>query len=182
MEKLLDTGKAKAIGVCNFNVRRLEDLMSKTTVVPAVNQIELHPYLQSPEVIDFCKARGIVVEAYSPLGNNQMGLQKAVDDPVVQKLATETGRDAGSLLYSWGIQRGTVVLPKSVTPWRIESNLKVAEIDESVVHKINSLEKPQRFGAQAHWGFDFFDEFGEDEIKQLAREAGPSNLQKFKGV
>lgn len=182
MERLLQTKKVKAIGVCNFNIRRLSDLMSKTTVVPAVNQIELHPYMQSKAVVDFCKSKGIVVEAYSPLGNNQLGLQRAVDDPLVQELARKTGRDAGNLLYSWGVQRGTVVLPKSVTPWRIESNLEVGELDQSVMDKINTLERHQRFGAQLHWGYDIFDEVGVHKIKRTGQEAGPTNLRKFKGV
>lgn len=179
MEKLLQTGKVRAIGLCNFNIRRLKDIMSKTSIVPAVNQIERHPYLQQPDVLEFCRSKGILVQAYSPLGNNQLGLPKAVDDPEVQKLAKETGRDAGELLYSWGIQCGTVVLPKSVTLTRIESNLKVGELPRDVFDKISSMERHQRFGAQAQWGYDIFDEIGEEKVKQMARDAGPANLQKF---
>lgn len=68
MEKLLDSGKARAIGVCNFTVNKLEDLLSKTKVVPAVNQIEAHPYLQQPALVEYCKSRGILIEAYSAPG------------------------------------------------------------------------------------------------------------------
>ncbi|KAL1866119.1 hypothetical protein VTK73DRAFT_4886 [Phialemonium thermophilum] len=182
MEKLLDTGKVRAIGVCNFNIKKLEDLLSKTKVVPAVNQIEAHPYLQQRDLLEFCRAKGILVEAYSPLGNNQVNLPRTVDDPEVQALARDIGLDAGQMLYSWGVQRGTVVLPKSVTPSRIESNLKVKELPAEVFEKLNGLERHKRFNACYHWGADIFDEIGEEEAKKRGREAGPTNLQKFKGV
>ncbi|CAK7244605.1 MAG: hypothetical protein STHCBS139747_006149 [Sporothrix thermara] len=179
MEKLLDTGKVRAIGVCNFNQRRLADLLSKTKVVPAVNQIEAHPYLQQRELLEFCRSKGILVEAYSPLGNNQQGLPRTVDDPAVQALAQRVGMDAGQLLYSWGVQRGTVVLPKSVTPSRIESNRQVRELSPDVFAELNALERHKRFNVQAVWGFDIFDELGEDKVKEIAREAGPKNLVQF---
>ncbi|KAH8891567.1 Aldo/keto reductase [Thozetella sp. PMI_491] len=179
MEALLSTGKVRAIGVCNFNERRLADLLSKTTVIPAVNQIEAHPYLQQPQLLEFCSSKNILVQAYSPLGNNQVGLPKVVDDPVVQDLAKGLGVDAGQLLYSWGLQRGTVVLPKSVTPSRIESNLQVKEIPSEVFEKLNALERHKRFNGCAHWGFDIFEELGQEEVTRIAREAGPENLKKF---
>ena len=179
MEALLSTGKVRAIGVCNFSQPRLADLLAKTTVVPAANQIEAHPYLQQPELLDFCRSRGIVVQAYSPLGNNQLGVPKTVDDPAVQALAAELGLDAGQLLYSWGIQRGTVVLPKSVTPSRIENNLRVREIPQAAFDRLNALERHRRFNVQALWGFDIFGELGQDEVTRIAREAGPENLKKF---
>ena len=99
-------------------------MLSKTKTVPAVNQIEAHPYLQQPELFKFCKEHNILIEAYSPLGNNQTGEPRTVDDAKVQELARKMGKDAGQLLVSWGVQRGTVVLPKSVTEKRIKSNLQ----------------------------------------------------------
>ena len=121
MEKLLATGKVRAIGVSNFNVRRLEELLGQVTVVPAANQIEAHPYLQQTELLRFCQSKGIIVEAYSPLGNNQTGAPRTVDDPLVHTVSEEISLDPGALLASWGVQRGTVVLSKSVTPSRIAS-------------------------------------------------------------
>lgn len=103
MEKLLATGKVKAIGVSNFNIRRLEELLKKTSVVPAVNQIEAHPYLQQTELLRYCKDKGILVQAYSPLGNNQTGEPKAVDDPKVHELAKSLDINPGALLGSWAI-------------------------------------------------------------------------------
>lgn len=108
----------------DFNIRRLTELLEKTQRVPVVNQIEAHPYLQQPDLFRFCKEHDILIEAYSPLGNNQTGEPRTVDDAKVKELATKLGVDAGQLLASWGVQRGTVVLPKSVTESRIKSNMQ----------------------------------------------------------
>lgn len=179
MEKLLETGKVRAIGVSNFTKNRLGDLISKTKVVPAVNQIEAHPYLQQPKLFDYCKSKGIQLAAYSPLGNNQTGEPRTVDDPLVAHIATKMGIDIGQVLYSWGVQRGTVVLPKSVTPSRIESNLRVRELPQDVFEELNGLERNKRFNWQTRWGYDIFQELGDEQVKRVAKETGPENLEKF---
>jgi L-glyceraldehyde reductase len=179
MEKLLNTGKVKAIGVSNFTKQRLEDLMQKTTVVPVVNQIEAHPYLQQPDLLSFCQTKGIQVVAYSPLGNNQTGEPRTVDDSVVQQLSSETGIDGGQLLASWGIQRGTVVLPKSVTPSRIQSNLKVRKLSDNVFGKLTALERHKRFNTQERWGVDIFQEVGDEKARRIGESYAAENKQKF---
>ncbi|TKW59131.1 Alcohol dehydrogenase [NADP(+)] [Colletotrichum tanaceti] len=179
MEKLVAKGKARAIGVSNFTKQRLEALLATTTTVPAVNQVEAHPYLQQPELLAFCESKSIRLAAYSPLGNNQTGEPRTVDDPLVGELAGQLGIDGGRLLASWGVQRGTVVLPKSVTPGRIESNRRVSELPADVFDRLNGLERNKRFNWQTRWGFDIFQELGEDEVKRVARETGPENLTKF---
>ncbi|KAM0705281.1 hypothetical protein Q7P35_008071 [Cladosporium inversicolor] len=179
MEKLLSTGKAKAIGVSNFNIGKLEDLLSKTDVVPAVNQIEAHPYLQQPELLKFCTENNILVEAYSPLGNNQTGEPRTVDDAVVHEVAKSLDMDPGVVLGSWGVQRGTVVLPKSVTPSRIASNLRVKELPSDQRKRLNDLERHKRFNFPARWGNDIFEEAGEEKVKAAAKEAGEENKTKF---
>ncbi|RAK77803.1 alcohol dehydrogenase NADP+-dependent [Aspergillus fijiensis CBS 313.89] len=179
MEKLLATGKVRAIGVSNFTTARLDDLLGKVEVVPAVNQIEAHPYLQQPELLQYCQQRNILVEAYSPLGNNQSGEPRAVDDPVVQAVAEEVGLDAGPVLLSWGVQRGTVVLSKSVTPARIRANLHVRRLGEEVMRRLDALEKGKRFNFPARWGCDIFGEVGEDAVRRAALEAAEENLVKF---
>lgn len=179
MEKLLDTGKVKAIGVSNFNIRRLEDLLKQVTVVPAANQIEAHPYLQQPELLKFCQSKNIIVEAYSPLGNNQSGEPRTVDDPLVAEVSKEVGLDPGALLASWGVQRGTVVLSKSVTPSRIAANLKVKALPDTAFAKLNGLERHKRFNFPAIWGYDIFDEVGNDAVRKAALAAGPANKTKF---
>ncbi|GIZ49753.1 hypothetical protein CKM354_001278000 [Cercospora kikuchii] len=179
MERLLATGKTRAIGVSNFSIRLLEDLLSKSKVVPAVNQIEAHPYLQQPDLLKYCKQNGILVQAYSPLGNNETNSPRCIDDPRVQALAKKAGLDVGQLLVSWAVQRGTVVLPKSVTKSRIESNFKVTELSPEIFDAVTSLEKHHRYNFPARWGWNVFDELEEADVKRLARENGASNLALF---
>ncbi|CAG8139163.1 unnamed protein product [Penicillium nalgiovense] len=179
MEKLLATGKVKAIGVSNFNIRRLDELLSKVDVVPAANQIEAHPYLQQPELVNFCNSKGIIVEAYSPLGNNQTGEPRTVDDPVVAEVAKEIKMDPGPLLASWGVQRGTVVLSKSVTPSRIGANLQVKTLPDGAYAKLTGLERHKRFNFPANWGYDIFEEAGQEAVRKAAIAAGPANKIKF---
>jgi diketogulonate reductase-like aldo/keto reductase len=179
MEKLLSTKKVRAIGVSNFSVNRLTDLLSKTDVVPAVNQVEAHPYLQQAKLFDFCKEKDILIEAYSPLGNNQTGEPRTVDDPLVPELGKELDMDGGQLLASWGIQRGTVVLPKSVTPSRIKSNLQVKELPKDAFEKLSGLERHKRFNVQSRWGFDIFEELGDEEVTRFAESCAEENKSKF---
>lgn len=179
MEALLKTGKTRAIGVSNFNVRRLKSLLATATVVPAVNQIEIHPYLQQPELFSFCKQNGIILTAYSPLGNNQTGEPRTVDDAKVHEVAKKLGKDPGQVLVSWGVQRGHVVLPKSVTPSRIESNFQDFVIPEEQMQELFALERHKRFNFPARWGFDIFDEAGEQSVKKAALDAAEENKTKF---
>jgi diketogulonate reductase-like aldo/keto reductase len=179
MEALLKTKKARAIGVSNFNIRRLESLLSSCSVVPAVNQIEKHPYLQQPELYEFCKKKGILIEAYSPLGNNQTGEPRTVDDAKVHEVAKRLGKDPGQVLVSWGVQSGHVVLPKSVTASRIASNFQDFEIPADEMSELNALERHKRFNFPARWGFDIFDEAGEEAVKKAATKAGEENKTKF---
>ena len=179
MEKLLSTGKVRAIGVSNFTINRLEDLLSKTDVVPAVNQVEAHPYLQQPALFDFCKSNNILIEAYSPLGNNQTGEPRTVDDELVGVLGRRLGMDGGQLLATWGIQRGTVVLPKSVTPHRIKSNLQVKELPKDAFDELSALERHKRFNQQSRWGFDIFEELGDEKVREIAEGFAEENKEKF---
>ncbi|THX97590.1 putative aldehyde reductase I [Aureobasidium pullulans] len=179
MEKLLSTGKARAVGVSNFNIRRLEDLLSKTDVVPACNQVEAHPYLTQPDLLEFCNKHNIILEAYSPLGNNQTGEPRTVDDPLVHEVAKSLDMDPGVVLGSWGVQRGHVVLPKSVTPSRIASNLQVKKLPQEAFEKLTSLARHKRFNFPARWGYDIFDEAGQDAVTKAARAAGEENRTKF---
>lgn len=179
MEKLLASGKTKAIGVSNFNIRRLKELLAVCKVRPAVNQIEVHPYLQQPELMAFCKKENILIEAYSPLGNNQTGEAKTVDDPEAHAIAQELDMDPGQVLVSWGVQRGWVVLPKSVTEKRIIGNFKDQILPDSAMARLDALEKHKRFNFPARWGVDIFDERNESELKKIARLSGDENKTKF---
>jgi diketogulonate reductase-like aldo/keto reductase len=179
MEKLLSTGKVRAIGVSNFTIGALEKLLFKTDIVPAVNQVEAHPYLQQPALFDFCKSKNILIEAYSPLGNNQTGEPRTVDDEKVGVLGRRLGMDGGQILASWGIQRGTVVLPKSMTPSRIKSNLQVKELPTDAFDELIALERHKRFNQQSRWGFDIFEELGQAKVQQIAEGFAEENKEKF---
>ena len=98
MEALLETGKTRAIGVCNYSVRYLEDLMSEATITPAVNQIENHPYLPQNDIVDYCKAHGIHVTSYSPLGSTGSPLAQ---DPSVMRVAEKHGVSFSTVLLSY---------------------------------------------------------------------------------
>lgn len=144
-----------------------------------MNQIEAHPYLQQHELFDFCKKKGIQIAAYSPLGNNQTGEPRTLDDPKVHEIAKKLGKEPAQLLVSWGVQRGTVVLPKSVTPERIASNFQDFIIPEDSMAELDALERHKRFNFPARWGFDIFDEAGQENVKRIAKEAGEENKTKF---
>ncbi|KAI1322184.1 Aldo/keto reductase-like protein [Xylariaceae sp. FL0255] len=134
MEKLLEGGKVKAIGVCNYSVPYLENLLKQAKVVPAVNQIENHPALPQDDVVDFCKSKGIHVMAYSPLGSTGGPLMKVEE---VVKIAEKKGVNPGTVLLSYHVARGSTVLPKSVTESRIKSNLEIVELDADDMKLLN---------------------------------------------
>ncbi|KAH0422577.1 d-galacturonic acid reductase [Colletotrichum camelliae] len=135
MEKLLDTGKVRSIGVCNYSVRYLEELLPHAKVVPAVNQIENHPSLPQQEIVDFCKDKGIHIMAYSPLGSTGGPLMSAA--PVV-KIAEKRGVSASTVLLSYHVARGSTVIAKSVTPARIKANLEIVKLDDEDMKELRA--------------------------------------------
>lgn len=136
MEKLVQSGKVKAIGVSNFSKKFLEQLLPNVSIVPAANQIENHPLLPQQEIVDFCKEKGILVEAYSPLGSTGSPLMKK---EAVIKLAEENNVSPGTILLSYHVARGVVALPKSVTPSRIEENLKIIKLSSEQLKALDKL-------------------------------------------
>ena len=120
MERLRADGKARAVGVSNYTVRHLRELLGHAKEPPAVNQVELHPFLQQRELLAFCGANGIVVEAYAPLVKAQR-----LDHPVLRRIAAKHEVTPARVLVRWGLQQGVVVLPKSVHPQRIQENASV---------------------------------------------------------
>jgi diketogulonate reductase-like aldo/keto reductase len=137
LEKLHAEGRARAIGVSNFLRPHLEELLGKARVVPAVNQIELSPFLQRRETVAFCGEKGIVVEAYSPLTHG-----RRLDDPVVADVARRVKRTSAQVLLRWGIQHGFVELPKSTREARIAENAAIFdfELDAAAMQKLDALE------------------------------------------
>ncbi|OTA84877.1 hypothetical protein M434DRAFT_400304 [Hypoxylon sp. CO27-5] len=144
MQKLLGTGKVRNIGVSNFGITNLEKLLNDPSckVKPAVNQIELHPNNPSPKLVAYCKEKGIHVTGYSCLGSTNSPLYK---DQTLQSIAKARGKTPQQVLLLWGIQQGWDVIPKSVTPERIESNFDLDgwELTQEEINKLNNL--PDRF-------------------------------------
>ncbi|KAG7142391.1 D-galacturonate reductase like protein [Verticillium longisporum] len=135
MEKLLDTGKVKAIGVCNYSKRYLEELLPVAKVVPAVNQIENHPSLPQDEIVSLCKEKGIHIMSYSPFGSTGGPLMSA---PVIVKIAEKHGVSPGTVLLSYNSDsRGSTVLPKSTSTDRIKANLQTIKLDDEDLKSLN---------------------------------------------
>lgn len=140
MQELPKTGKTKAVGVSNFSINNIKELLESPNnkVVPATNQIEIHPLLPQDELIAFCKEKGIVVEAYSPFGSANAPLLK---EQAIIDMAKKHGVEPAQLIISWSIQRGYVVLAKSVNPERIVSNFKIFTLPEDDFKTISNLSK-----------------------------------------
>ncbi|KAL2794349.1 Aldo/keto reductase [Aspergillus keveii] len=170
METLVAKGKVRSIGVSNFTREKIEVLLKTAKIPPAVNQIEAHPYLQQRELLEWSNEKGIVVTGYSPLGNNIYNIPRAVDDPLVIETAKALNKTPAQVLISWAVQRGTVVLPKSVTPTRIQSNFEDFVLPEDAFQAIQSLERHQRMNFPARLGVDIFGEVGKESAKRSARE------------
>ena len=138
LEEFRRDGRAKSIGVSNFQTHHLERLASQTDTVPAVNQIEVHPYFVNDEVRAYCAEHGIAVEAWSPIAQG-----KVLDDPVVTKIAEAAGKSPAQVVLRWHIQRGDIVFPKSVTPKRIEENFALFdfELSEHDIDALTALDK-----------------------------------------
>ncbi|WP_262008521.1 aldo/keto reductase [Streptomyces sp. FIT100] len=144
LETVLADGRARAIGVSNFLPEHLERLLAETSVVPAVNQIELHPQLQQAESRAFHAKHGIATEAWSPLGQGR-GL---LEVPTVVAVAQKHGRTAAQVVLRWHLQLGNVVIPKSVTPSRIRENIEVFdfELDTDDLAALAALDEGRRLG------------------------------------
>jgi diketogulonate reductase-like aldo/keto reductase len=138
LEQLASEKRVRSIGVSNFLVPHLKELTGTAKVLPAVNQIELTPFLQRRETVALCRELGITLEAYSPLTRGQR-----LAHPVVVELASTLRRSPAQVLLRWGIQHGFVVLPKSVTPARIEENAALFdfELDASSMQRLDALEE-----------------------------------------
>ena len=147
MEELLAKGLCRSIGVSNFMVHHLEELLEKSHVVPAVNQIEMSPYnyLQRKETLDLCYSMGIVIEAYSPLTKG-----KKLKDPRLVKIASKYGKTTAQLLIRWALEKQYVVLPKSVNKDRIIENANVFDFTISE----EDMETMEKFNEDLATGWD----------------------------
>jgi diketogulonate reductase-like aldo/keto reductase len=150
MEQLYKDGRVRAIGVSNFHVHHLQDLLADATVVPAVNQVEYHPLLNQTELRTFCREHKIQLEAWSPL------MQGNLDLPILTQLAEKYGKSAAQIVLRWDLQNEVVTIPKSITPSRIAENAQVFDFELSAddMAALSELNENRRFGPDPD-NFDF---------------------------
>lgn len=143
LEKLYQDGRVRAIGVSNFLVHHLEELAENSGIVPAVNQVEFHPFLLQKDLLDYDHEHGIRHEAWSPLTR-----AKLWDDPVIDEIASKHGKSRAQVLLRWDLQHGVVTIPKSVHRERIEENAKLFdfELDDGDMKKLDGLDRGERIG------------------------------------
>jgi 2,5-diketo-D-gluconate reductase A len=140
LEEFKGDGRARSIGVSNFEVEHLERLMDECDIVPAVNQIELHPYFQNREVASFSEEHGIEIEAWSPIAQGEV-----LDDAVVNEIAGQLERTPAQVVLRWHVQKGYIVFPKSTTPERIEENFRIFdfELSDDQIERIDELDREE---------------------------------------
>ncbi|WP_339323628.1 aldo/keto reductase [Paenibacillus sp. FSL W8-0194] len=144
LEKLQQDGKVRSIGVSNFHIHHLEDLMKDASVKPAVNQVELHPLLNQAELREYCKSQGIQIEAWAPLAQGHL-----LDNEVLNTIGAKYGKSTAQVILRWDIQNEIVTIPKSVNPKRIVENADIFdfELTADEMEQINGLNENRRFGA-----------------------------------
>lgn len=154
LETLLADGKVKAIGVSNFMVEHLTRLLAERTVVPAVNQIEAHPYFSQPEVRAFGQAHGILTQAWSPIGGitfyRDSGHTSTLEDPTIKRIAAAHDKSPAQVMLRWHLQHGHSVIPKSTRPERIAENFDVFDfaLSEGDMAAFDGLDTDQRGGPE----------------------------------
>lgn len=143
LERLRADGKARSIGVSNFKIPHLERLLDASEVVPSVNQIELHPYLQQRELREFHAKHGIATESWSPLAKGQI-----LGDPVVGAIAAKHGKSPAQVVIRWHLDSGLIVIPKSATPSRLPENLAAMDfaLDAEDMARLAALDQGRRVG------------------------------------
>lgn len=169
MEKLVEKSMTISIGVSNFNKSQLERIINFTQIKPVVNQIECHPYLNQDKMFEYCKSQDVVITAYSPLGSPDRPWAKPdephlLEDPKIKNIANKHSKTPAQILIRYAIERGMIVIPKSVTKSRIEENFDVFnfKLSEDDMNQIGSLECNGRLcsmGDTDHKDYPFHDEY-----------------------
>ncbi|GEL77732.1 aldo/keto reductase [Tenuibacillus multivorans] len=151
MERLYDEGVIKAIGVSNFHVHHLQNLMASANVKPVINQIEYHPHLTQEKVKQFCESEHIRLEAWSPMKKGRI-----FDDPTITEIADRYGKTPAQVILRWDVQNHVITIPKSVTPERIKQNADIFdfELTQDEMNQINAMNQNDRTGMNP----DEFDE------------------------
>lgn len=145
LEQLYEEGRVRAIGVSNFEIEHLEQIIQSCSIVPAVNQVEIHPYLSQKDLIAFCKRYDIQIQAWSPL----MKGRAALEDDTIVEIANRHGKSPAQVILRWHLQNGVAVIPKSVTPSRIQENIQVFDftLTENEMVAMDALNRHERTGS-----------------------------------
>jgi len=160
MEACVGQGLTRHIGVSNFSVHKIKELLKDCSIKPEVSQLELHPFLQQNAMLNFCRQENIALTAYSPLGSNDRPARLRTEDepnllqnPMIMEIAEHNNISAAQVLLCWAIQRGTIVIPKSVNPERLKQNLDSASIHltDEEMSKIASLDIHRRYINGSFW-------------------------------
>jgi D-xylose reductase len=168
MESLVQAGLVRNIGVCNFGVSLLRDLLSYAEIRPAVLQVEMHPFLAQQKLVRFCNEEKIAVTAFSPLGAHsyfQLGMatpeQSVLDQPAIREAAARHRKSPAQIALRWGVQRGTAVIPKTSRPERLRENIALFdfELTPAEMEAINRLDRHHRFNDPGVFGEKAFNTF-----------------------
>ncbi|HKM44176.1 MAG TPA: aldo/keto reductase [Dysgonamonadaceae bacterium] len=145
MERIAATDKVRAVGVSNYQENHLKEILDLRSLVPAVNQIELHPYLSQNELVEFCTQHNIKIESWSPLCANKNNL---LDEQILKDLAEKYSKTPAQIILRWNIERGLIVIPKSSNPGRQKENINLFDFSLTAedIEKVNSLNKDLRVG------------------------------------
>jgi diketogulonate reductase-like aldo/keto reductase len=155
LEQLVREGKCKAIGLSDVSVEKVKEIYDTAAIKPAVVHVESHPFLPEWELLSYCQANGIVLQAFAPLGHNSE--PNLLEDPVITAVAQRVGRTPAHVALAWGIQRGTALLTTSKTPRRIQENFDVTAIPDDAVREISEGVKTQvRFNTVVQTGVPGF--------------------------
>jgi len=170
MEKLYDSGKARAIGVSNFTCKKLEDLFAIARVHPAVNQVECHPVWQQDKLRKLCQLKGVHLSAFSPLGSPGVNGPSVLNNPIVISVAEKLQKTPAQVALRWRIQMGQSVLPKSANEARIKENIDIFDwsIPEDLMAKFSEIKQVRlqraEFAVNPQSGYNTLEDFWDGEI------------------
>lgn len=154
MERLVDTGKCRAIGLADITLEKLIPIYDAARIKPAVIQVEAHPYLPETELLEFCQDKGIVFLAFAPLGH---GIKPGpLENPAVLSVASRVGKTPAQVLLAWAVQRGTALLTTAKTKARAKENFDIDPLPEDAFDEINNIQTRQRFNQVVHTGVPGF--------------------------
>ena len=162
MQKLPQQGLCRHVGVSNFSTKKLQQLQQVGGQAPEVNQVELHPYLQQPKMLEYCQRERIALTGYAPLGSaNRPEHLRVADEPLllqdqtILRIAEEVSATPAQVILQWGIARGTAVIPKSVSPERLKENLEAVDLSLSpmAIEAINQMNRQRRYFEGSFWDF-----------------------------